>query len=115
KLHKNLSFCVYYIDINPEFEYNGTGCFNVKVSDIGSAKAIIYDIKALRASLDYIKRSKFENSIIYILACRIGPFMAYYKKIASKLGVKIFVNPDGACEIIGTTGKKPEIPMVLAA
>lgn len=82
-------------DNDKEFEYNGARCFNVKVSDIGSAKAIIYDIKALRASLDYIKRSKLENSIIYILACRIGPFMAYYKKIASKLGVKIFVNPDG--------------------
>lgn len=33
--------------------------------------------------------------IIYILACRIGPFVGYYKKILNKLGGTLIVNPDG--------------------
>ena len=32
---------------NTEFEHNGARCFNVNVPDIGPAKAIYYDVKAL--------------------------------------------------------------------
>lgn len=82
-------------DNNKEFEYNGARCFNVKVKNIGSSRAVIYDLKALKASLKYIEKNKLSDCIIYILACRIGPFMFYYKNKAKKLGVKIYVNPDG--------------------
>lgn len=78
-----------------EFVYNNARCFNVKVPNIGAAKAVYYDIKALEMSLNYIEQNKIENCIIYILACRIGPFMWKYKKRANELGVKIYVNPDG--------------------
>lgn len=78
-----------------EFEHNNARCFNVRVPNIGPAKAVYYDIKALKDSLRYIENNNIKNSIIYILACRIGPFLGYYKKKAKELGAKIYVNPDG--------------------
>ncbi|RMC97672.1 glycosyltransferase family 1 protein [Clostridium autoethanogenum] len=78
-----------------EFEYNNARCFNVKVKNIGSARAILYDIKALKMSEKYIKKNNLKDSIIYILACRIGPFLAFYKRKLEKQGIKVYVNPDG--------------------
>lgn len=78
-----------------EFQHNGARCFNVKVPNIGAAKAVYYDIAALKVCIKYIKENKVENPIIYILACRIGPFIGFYKKQLNKLGVSLFVNPDG--------------------
>lgn len=78
-----------------EFYYNKVRCFNVKVPNIGSAKAVLYDILSIKECLKYIKENKLQNSIVYILACRIGPFFANYKKALEKLGVQVFVNPDG--------------------
>lgn len=78
-----------------EFEYNQARCFNVKVPNIGPAKAIYYDLKSLALSYKYIKENQVENPIIYILACRIGPFMKYYKRKFDDLSTPIFVNPDG--------------------
>lgn len=82
-------------DNNDEFEYNLARCFNVKVPEIGSAKAVYYDILALRRCIEYIDKNNVENPIIYILACRIGPFIGYYKRKLKKNGIKLFVNPDG--------------------
>ena len=78
-----------------EFTYNEARCFNVKVPNLGAGKAVLYDVRALKMCLDYIDKNKIKNALIYILACRIGPFLSKYKKRASKLGVKIYVNPDG--------------------
>lgn len=80
---------------NNEFEYNGARCFNIKVPNIGAAKAVYYDILALRECIKYIKSNNIKDAIIYILACRIGPFIGFYKKQLSKLGVNLYVNPDG--------------------
>ena len=82
-------------DNNNEFEHNGARCFNVKVPNIGAAKAVYYDIVALKECIKYIKKNNIKNPIVYILACRIGPFIGYYKKQLKKLGVTLFVNPDG--------------------
>lgn len=82
-------------DNNDEFEYNLARCFNVKVPEIGSAKAVYYDVLALRRCIEYIDKNNVENPIIYILACRIGPFIGYYKRKLKKNGIKLFVNPDG--------------------
>ena len=78
-----------------EFEYNGARCFNVNVPNIGPAKAVYYDIMALRECIKYIKENSIENAIVYILACRIGPFIGFYKRQLKKLGATLFVNPDG--------------------
>lgn len=78
-----------------DFEYNDARCFNIKIPNIGPAKAILYDIKAIKSSIQYIKKNKIENAIIYILACRIGPFLHHYKKIMQKYGITLYINPDG--------------------
>lgn len=78
-----------------EYEHNNARCFNVKVPNIGPAKAVYYDIVALDHVLKYIENNKIEDAIIYVLACRIGPFIGHFKKKMEKLNVKLFVNPDG--------------------
>ena len=79
-----------------EFEYHNAHCFKLTVpSKIGPAQAIVYDIKALKYSIDYCKENAIQNPIFYILACRIGPFIGKYKKAIRKLGGILFVNPDG--------------------
>lgn len=80
---------------NNEFEHNNARCFNINVPNIGPAKAVYYDLIALKKIIKYIKKNKIENAIIYILACRIGPFMGHYKKQIKKLGAKLYINPDG--------------------
>lgn len=96
KQSKNIKYHVSCLaDNNDEFEYNNARCFNVKVKDIGSARAITYDIEALKRCIKYIEKNKLNNSIVYILACRVGPFIRKYKKDLEKMGVKVFVNPDG--------------------
>lgn len=82
-------------DNNNEFIHNDARCFNVKVPDIGSAKAVLYDLLSLKECIKYIKQNKLENCIIYILACRIGPFLSFYKKQLLNMNVKVYVNPDG--------------------
>lgn len=78
------------------YEYHGAKCFNVPVPDIGAAKAIYYDIAALQACINYCKaRPSIKHPIFYVLACRIGPFVSYYKRQIEKLGGKLYVNPDG--------------------
>lgn len=78
-----------------EFEYNDARCFNIKVLNIGPAKAVYYDIIALKKVLEYIEQNNIENAIIYVLACRIGPFIKFYKKKLEKSKCKLYVNPDG--------------------
>lgn len=80
---------------NEEFQYHGARCFKIAVPNIGSAQAIYYDITALKYCIRQIKQNKIDNAIIYILACRIGPFLGKYKREIQKLGAKIYVNPDG--------------------
>jgi len=78
-----------------EFEYNGARCFYIKWKKLGPARAIFYDVDALRACITYIKDNKIPNPLVYILACRIGPFMKHYVNQIHKLGGKVYVNPDG--------------------
>ena len=78
------------------YEYNGAKCFDVKVPSIGAAKAIYYDIAALWICINYCKaRSSIKHPIFYVLACRIGPFISYFKKEIVRLGGTLYVNPDG--------------------
>ncbi len=78
-----------------EFEYHGAHAFQMKVPNIGPAQAILYDIAALNYCLKHIKKNHIKSPIIYILACRIGPFAAQFQKKIHKLGGKVYVNPDG--------------------
>lgn len=78
-----------------EQDYHNARCFHLKVPNIGPAQAIWYDIAALKHCCDYIKANKIENPIVYILACRIGPFMGYFTRKIHALGGVVYVNPDG--------------------
>lgn len=78
-----------------EFEYNGAHCFKVVRRPIGSAKAITYDIDALKYCIAYIEEHKIAHPIVYVLACRIGPFVGPYARKLHKLGGVLLVNPDG--------------------
>lgn len=78
-----------------EFDYHNAHCFQIKVPDIGPAQAIYYDVQALRYCIKYIKNNQIKNPIVYVLACRIGPFAKHFEKAIHKLGGKLYVNPDG--------------------
>ncbi|MDN3207604.1 beta 1-4 rhamnosyltransferase Cps2T [Pediococcus pentosaceus] len=80
---------------NDIFMHNNATCFNVEVPNVGPAQAILYDIKALEWSIKYIKKNNIEKPIVYVLACRIGPFIHRYKQKIERLGGKLYVNPDG--------------------
>lgn len=80
---------------NNETEYHGAHCFNVNVPNIGPAKAVYYDLAALKYCVKYIKDNNIDDAIVYILACRIGPFVSKYVKQLHKLNCKVYVNPDG--------------------
>lgn len=84
-----------YQKLDKEFTYHDAHCFRINVPNIGPGKAIIYDINSLKYCIKYIKDNKIKNPIIYILACRIGPFINHYKKQIKKLGGLLYINPDG--------------------
>lgn len=86
--------CVEKMD-DDEFIYHNAHCFKIKVPNIGPAVAIYYDLAALKYCCRYIKDNKIKNPIVYILACRIGPFAGYFKRKIHRLGGKLYINPDG--------------------
>lgn len=77
------------------FEHNGAICFNIDVPNIGPARAIAYDIQALKKAIELAKENQDQAPIFYVLACRIGPFIAGLKREIQKIGGQLFVNPDG--------------------
>lgn len=82
-------------DQKEEFEYNGARCFKVEVPNIGPAKAVYYDIAALKEVYAYVVENNIKDAIVYILACRIGPFLKKYVRLFHEKNIKVFVNPDG--------------------
>lgn len=81
---------------NKEEIYHDARCFHIKVPKIlGAAKAVYYDYRAMRLTIRYIKEHQIEHPIVYILACRIGPFMRHLRNKVRELGGTIYVNPDG--------------------
>lgn len=78
-----------------EFIYHNAHCFKIKVPNIGPAQAIYYDLAALEYCCKYIQQEKIPHPIVYVLACRVGPFFAHYQRKLHKLGGRLFINPDG--------------------
>lgn len=78
------------------FQYHNADCFQIRVPEkLGPAQALYYDCKALAESIRIIKKEFIKNPIVYVMACRIGPFFGKYVKQIHKLGGKVFLNPDG--------------------
>lgn len=80
---------------NGEFIHYSARGFNVKVPNIGPVQAIYYDVIALYRCINYIKRNRIAHPIVYVLACRIGPFARFFQRKIHLLGGKFLVNPDG--------------------
>lgn len=77
------------------FKYHNADCFKIHVPEVGAAQAICYDCMALEYCINHIRKHEIKNAIVYVLACRIGPFFAHYVSEIHRLGGKVFVNPDG--------------------
>lgn len=78
------------------YTYHNAECFQIEVPEkLGAAQAIYYDCKALGKAIEIIKKEKIENAIVYVMACRIGPFFGRYVREIKKLGGRVFLNPDG--------------------
>lgn len=69
--------------------------FDIKQRMGGPQKAIFYDVDAIKYSIDYIKKYNLKEPVIYVLACRIGPFIGKFKRQIHELGGQLYVNPDG--------------------
>lgn len=79
-----------------EFIYHNAHCFRIKIPQkLGPAQAIYYDVAALIKCCEYIKKNHIEHPIIYIMACRIGPFAHYFYNKIHRLGGSVYLNPDG--------------------
>lgn len=79
-----------------EFLYHNAHCFQIQVPEkLGAIQAIYYDVAALKECIRIIKTQKIALPIVYIMACRIGPFMKHFYKEIHKLGGIVYLNPDG--------------------
>lgn len=79
-----------------EFTYHNAHCFKIDIPQkLGPAQAIYYDVAALKKCCKIIKEEGIPQPIVYIMACRIGPFMKYYYQKIHKLGGRVYLNPDG--------------------
>ena len=76
-----------------EFELHNAHCFKIDVPQIGPAQAIYYDVAALKACCDHIKKNHIPHPIVYIMACRIGPFAGHFYQEIHKLGGTVYLNP----------------------
>lgn len=78
------------------FRYHGARCFRVPIPEwLGPAQAIYYDCAALRACVRIIRRERIDRPLVYVMACRIGPFFHRYVRQIHRLGGEVYLNPDG--------------------
>ena len=98
-----------------EFELHNAHCFKIDVPQIGSAQAIYYDVVALKTCCEHIKKNHIPHPIVYVMACRIGPFAGHFYKEIHKLGGTVYLNPDGWKDIIWLNQKTPHEYSVLTA
>ena len=82
-----------------EFEFHNAHCFKIDVPQIGPAQAIYYDVAALKACCEHIKKNHIPHPIVYIMACRIGPFASHFYREIHKLGGTVYLNPDGLAAV----------------
>ncbi len=78
-----------------ETAYYKADRFFIKTPNIRSARAVLYDMRAMNHAIKQIRKEKLRDGVVYVLACRIGPFFGKYVKKLHKYGFKVYVNPDG--------------------
>lgn len=77
--------------------YNNSECFNIHTNINGPLGKMFQVCDALNYVTKEIQNKEYENVVVYILGCRIGPFLYYYRKKLKKIKteISIMVNPDG--------------------
>lgn len=95
KQSSDIKYYVACMNAGKDFSFNGAECFNVDVPNVGPAKAVLYDLKAIKVATKIAKEQNITDGVLYILACRIGPFMKHAVKGLRRRGFKVYVNPDG--------------------
>ena len=79
-----------------EFLYHNARCYKIFVPEkLGPIQAVYYDIIALKKCCEMIRKEHIQHPIVYIMACRIGPFMKGFYDEIHRLGGKVYLNPDG--------------------
>lgn len=81
--------------VQGEFLYNSTECFNVRLPMPGAAGRILHVSLALGQVERWCKKHSEDKVIVYILGCRIGPLIILHAARLHKLGAVICCNPDG--------------------
>lgn len=77
-----------------EYEYRGARCVQFATGD-SAVSRMLHTLKALR----FVKKDASKDKapkVIYILGCRAGIFLPFFRFAFKKRGVQVFVNPDGA-------------------
>lgn len=77
------------------FIHNGADCFSVRLPLKGAPGRILHVAGALKRIEKWKSENPEKKAIVYILGCRIGPFMIPHARKLHRLGISIFVNPDG--------------------
>ncbi len=82
------------------FSYREAECFRIRWKRLGAGRAVFYDLDALEWILKDVKGRNPSDAanarfLVYVLACRIGPFFRHYAAQIHKLGGLIYINPDG--------------------
>lgn len=80
---------------NIHFKYHRACCTTFQWRRLGPARAIMYDLEALRYYINYAEQKKIPHPVFYILACRIGPFLAPFAGRIRQMDGSLYVNPDG--------------------
>lgn len=92
---KSIQYYVACMGEGKNYDYKDAKCFGVKVPSIGAAKAVFYDLNAIKWVEKYARENGIRDGVLYVLACRIGPFFRRHVKKLHELGFKVYVNPDG--------------------
>ena len=95
RVSRDIQYHVACMNAGRDFEYHEAKCFDVDVPNVGAAKAVLYDLKAIKMAYRIACDQNINDGVLYILACRIGPFMKHAVRGLRKRGFKVYVNPDG--------------------
>ncbi len=77
------------------FDYNGADCFNIRLPLKGAAGRILHVSRVLSFVEKWKEKNLKEKAVVYILGCRIGPFLIPHAMKLHNLGIRILINPDG--------------------
>ena len=81
-------------DKQAEYFYSGARCIQFT-----TGKSVISRMLHTFKALAFVAKDASTNKkpkVLYVLGCRAGIFLPFFKPILNRRGVKVFVNPDGA-------------------